>query len=747
MILKNKYNILLITLLLSANFAGAMHHGLTSPEDFTGESIIGAPRMIVKEKKQEKHIFISDDETFMKYSADKNEKDKGTVPPLKKLRLKYRDQYKKLFTDLPDSNLEFLEDSPISNEILVNKKEKKSKLKRNKKENKNNEKQVVDKTSAKQSQDTTNNNLNKNEKKVAENKNLKVEKTSAKLRDRLLVDCEKIDYDTETGVITARGNVKIKLPEQGVTLYAQDVEFDKVANIIRANNKVLIKKGDMEVHGDYIVVDLNEENILLGRPITEYNQMEIHSDEASMNEGVISQENGSILFNKSAPFNFRSGKRGPRLEFMMSKKDDTLTKEIAEGQYKVKVTKMVIDSQKEHDTFLIQKATVYKNGKKVLVAPRMKFYTNKNHDYSQGDFFEIGSKRDAGLFAGPGVVFKLPKGSTLKAVPFVSYKSGLGYGGLLRFRNGSNQSYLIYGSQHDIFIGRGRQELDDNLYLEYATNDYMNEWFMGRQRPKYGIALAYENEYLKKDLFGESRDFKFQHRLSGGFYKDIDHDKYFKKLKGYGEETYRFKYMMQGRQTLWNKMNEENLTCIRFDIVGQVSSAVYGTGDTQVIARVGPMLHTQYKNWMQDVGYYQSAFQDNTPMPVFDKYRYGKSNAYLRETLKLNRWLALSWFASMTLSDDSYNNKLLQENSFYVTLGPDELRFNIGYDFVRENAYFTIVAALDPKGTEVMYDKLEIKNADNFGRKKENLPQNASVYNKPDKQPILRNAIVQNMGA
>ena len=129
MILKNKYNILLITLLLSANFAGATHHGLTSPEDFTGESIIGAPRMIVKEKKQEKHIFISDDETFMKYSADKNEKDKGTVPPLKKLRLKYRDQYKKLFTDLPDSNLELLEDSPISNEILVNKKEKKSKEK------------------------------------------------------------------------------------------------------------------------------------------------------------------------------------------------------------------------------------------------------------------------------------------------------------------------------------------------------------------------------------------------------------------------------------------------------------------------------------------------------------------------------------------------------------------------------------------------------------------------------------------
>lgn len=746
--MKNKYSILLISLLLSANLAGAMHAGLSSPEDFTGESIIGAPRMIKKSEKEEQHVYLDSKEKFAMKKA--NEPDKGTMPPIKKLRLKYKDKYQKFFTtETTESSVEFLEseDEPlnvrkdnIEEQTLSNKKEKKIWFKRKKTISDNGEKQISTTSTEKSSVSEATKEFE------TANKNLKVEKTTAKMRDRMVVDCEKIDYNTETAVVTARGNVRITLPEQKVTLYAQEIEFDKIANIIRANDKVLIKKGDVEAHGDFITIDLNEENILLGRPITEFNQMEIHSDKASMNEGVISQENGYILFDKSSPFNLRTGRKGPRMERMLSKKDDTLTREIADGRYQIKVTKMVIDSQKEHDTFLIQKATVYKDGKKKCTLPRLKFYTNKNRDYTQGDFFEIGSKRDAGLYAGPGVVFKLPKGSVIKAVPFVSYKDELGYGGLLRFNSGTNETYLIYGSQRDKFIGRGRQELDDNLYLEYATNDYMNEWFMGRQRPKYGIALAYDNEHVAKNLFGESRDFRFRHKLSGGFYEDISRDKYFNKLKGTGEETFRARYMMQGSQTLWNYLNEENLTCLRLDLIGQLSTSVYATGDTQVVARIGPKIHSQYKNWMQDIGYFQSAYNDNTPMPVFDAYRYGKSNAYLRETIKLNKWLAFSWFGSMTLSDDSRNNKLLQENSFYVTLGPDELKFNIGYDFVRENAYFTIVAALDPKGTEVTYDKLEIKNADNFGKKKDDTPKNSSVYNKPAKQPVLEKAIVQNLG-
>ena len=129
--------------------------------------------------------------------------------------------------------------------------------------------------------------------------------------------------------------------------------------------------------------------------------------------------------------------------------------------------------------------------------------------------------------------------------------------------------------------------------------------------------------------------------------------------------TTRLKYMAELAQSLYSYKNEEKL--IRADLawILQGSAALYGTGDTQFIGRTGPVLHTQYKRWMQDIGYFISAYDDNTPLPIFDTYRYGRSNVFARESLRLNKYLTFSWITSANLSDDSPNGKVFQENGFY----------------------------------------------------------------------------------
>lgn len=727
--MKKKYTILLIALLAGANFAQAAFMGLTTPEDYTGDSIIGPPLKSVEQA----------------YRPPKEEKESGTIPPLKKLRLKYQHKYKKFFGEQPPN--QFLDPESVSETELSDKIDRQIESDNNDNVTKVKEKKrwfKRKKKIEKQNADSAEKNVSNITPESGTEKKLTVQKDNKEVTDRIIMNCQTMDYDNNNAVVTAHGNVVITFVDQGVTLYADDVVFDKVANTITATDKVLIRKKNMEVTGDYIFIDLNEENALLDKPVSSISALEINAEQAVLQENVVTQTNGSILFKKSVPFLFRSGKRGPRMEQMLTKKEDTLSDDLQEGRYKVKVTKMVINSEKEHDTFLVQKATIYKDGKKLITLPRTKFYTNKNHDYAEGDFIEIGSKRDAGIFLGPGVVFKLPKGAALKAVPFVSYKDEIGFGGMLRFNSGTNETYLLYGSQRDKFIGRGIQDLDDNLKIEYATNDYMNEWFLGRARPEYGISLVYDKSYFNRSFLGAERDMTFRHRISGGWYKDIGEDRYYRQLKGAGRETTRFKYMAEIDQTLWDRKNEDDLTWLRLSLVGQLSAALYGTGDTQTVARIGPRIHTQYKRWMQDIGYFQSAFQDDSPMPVYDAYRYGASNAYIRETIKLSKMLAVSWFGSVTLSDDTYTNKMFQECAFYVSLGPDDLRLNIGYDVVRENVYFMVDVALDPKGTEVKYDKLEIKNPDNLGKKKEdNTPRPEPVYGRPKKAPVLRNAIVE----
>jgi len=170
-------------------------------------------------------------------------------------------------------------------------------------------------------------------------------------------------------------------------------------------------------------------------------------------------------------------------------------------------------------------------------------------------------------------------------------------------------------------------------------------------------------------------------------------------------------------QNLYHYENPKKLVFADLFLYLEGAASVYGTGDSQFVGRIGPMFRTQCKYWIQDIGYYQSAYHDETPIPIFDAYRYGKSNVYLRESLKLTKMLMLSWYVSANLSDDAPDERLLQENRFVVSIGPDDLRLILGWDVVRQNSYIGFSVNMDAKGSEIYYDKMEIKNPDKFGNK------------------------------
>ena len=156
-------------------------------------------------------------------------------------------------------------------------------------------------------------------------------------------------------------------------------------------------------------------------------------------------------------------------------------------------------------------------------------------------------------------------------------------------------------------------------------------------------------------------------------------------------------------------------------------------------------MHSQYRRWMQDIGYFQSVYDDNSPLPVFDAYRYGKSNVYLREYFRICRYLTVSWFGSINLSGDSPNGKSFQENSFYVSFGPDDVIFNLGYDFIRENTFFTIEVMMDAKGTKIDYEKLEIKQDKKAKKKEEIKDVDENEFKNSEKAPVLQHAVVEDV--
>ena len=727
--LKNKLAILLITILFFTGAAQADFDSGIDGADFTGEAFFEPFG-----NQDSQIVGPSEDNVVGGQSAVAMKKPKGnkTVPPIKQLRIKIMNAMIRRSNNSNElaptgakpyeGETDFSEYS--SQEVTENFDDIDSV---------ETETETVEKVSSKGKSKS----LSKKKSK-SENKN------SA---EDIILDCEKVDYDTENYLIFARGNVAVEFVKQGTTVKADLITFDRANNTIKAEGNVHIYKGDKVIDGDYIFVDLNEENALIENPYTQTATIEMRAKKGYVYGDKITQEHGLLSIDQSYPLEFRSRRNGPRVDEMLRPKKVETPEDIEKNIFRMEAREIKVTQKGDLETIAIKKGKISKGQKTIFKVPAVKIYTNKNHDYFETNMWEIGSYRGLGFYTGPGWVFELPKGSVFKAMPIFNYKSGAGFGALGRFSSGTNTTVAAYGSAEDKVIVYGRQELDDKLFMQYGMNAYMDEWFLGRRRPKYGVSLIYMDKYSSQDFLLKNKTSMFSHRIEAGYFQDLDFDQKFEKIDG-GRNigTTRFRYMAMANQELWSKQDRENLKLIRILLNAQLSAALYGTGDTQLIGRAGPIVRMQYKRWMQDIGYHFSVYDDNSPMPLFDAYRFGGQALSLRESLRLCKWLTVTWYGVFNTTNDSSTHRSIQGNSFYLSIGPDEFRFNIGYDFMRDTFRCLFEVLMDAKGTRVKYDKLEITQQKK-PKKEEKLVVERKVNPNaaPVAPPVLNKAIVEDV--
>ena len=534
----------------------------------------------------------------------------------------------------------------------------------------------------------------------------------------IVLDCDKMNYDDATEDLVAVGSPVLSFPPQRVTIKADKLVYNTASNIIKAYDNVeIIKDNNPPITGDYIQINMNDETAIVTNMKAHKMNMLVKAKDVSASEDTLVLENGSMQGEGDYILRFRSRMVGPRLEEMMIPEDEFTSAAGKEGlKVKVKADEVYVTAKKDHDVVTVKDADIFIKGNYITRIGSFTAHTNKNHEYFAANYPELGSKPRLGMFIGPGFVFDAPYGGgTFKLIPFLNYKNDFGVGAALKYRSGTNYTEAYYGTAENVFILKGRQFLDDRLYLQYGVNSYLEEWWMGSGMSKYQVQAIYRDSYTIPNTLG-NRSAQYRQRISAGYIQDTKKNRKNEHLNTNEMGTTRLKYMAELAQSLYSYKNEEKL--IRADLawILQGSAALYGTGDTQFIGRTGPVLHTQYKRWMQDIGYFISAYDDNTPLPIFDTYRYGRSNVFARESLRLNKYLTFSWVTSANLSDDSPNGKVFQENGFYLAIGPDDLKLMLGYDFIREQTIFLFTSAIDMKGTSVDYKKMVIKNPEKLAR-------------------------------
>ena len=531
----------------------------------------------------------------------------------------------------------------------------------------------------------------------------------------VVLDADKINFEESTMEVVATGHPVLEFPPQETTIKADKIVYNHVSNVIKAYDNVRVIKSGSVINGDFIQINMNEENAFIDKVDTVKGSMRITARKATANDKEIVLTDGKLVSTGDFNVKFETSMVGgfDYRQFIVEDEDKSFVSDFTGSKdMTVNIKDITIDAKKKHNVLSMKGIEIYNGKRHLFDIAHFEAHTNKDSTYFEGNYPEIGSRNPMGMYIGPGFVFDVPNGATLKAIPLINYKSKFGIGGALRYKSATNVTDFMYGSANDVFVLKGKQYLDDKFYINYGSNAYMNEWFLGARLPKYAVEAIYEDGAVIPDFLGEGLHLSFKNRFGVGYFGDAKYQLRDEKLPQGKDSAIRFRYMAQVNQPIFKYRNKEKRFYADLGVLAQGSAAVYGGGETQFVGRIGPRLKTQYKYWMQNIGYFATAYDDHTPLLRYDTYRYGHSGLYLNEALRINNWLAVGWSIYANLLKDSPNGKMLQENSFIVSIGPDEFKVNLGYDFVRERTYFNIIMGMNVKNSTVNYKKLVIKNPD-----------------------------------
>ncbi len=533
--------------------------------------------------------------------------------------------------------------------------------------------------------------------------------------NKFQINADKISYDDTDGNVYAKGNVEIISKAKDTTLRANEAILDKASQTIKLYDDVKIIKGGVEMNGESMIVDLNEQNILMDNPTVNAYSFNIVAQEGYIIANDIQMINGTIKSTRQTSFAFESRAfqtyENVATDYMRRNSIDRSNIERESKQtYKIDAKEIILTSYKDHNSLVMKKANVYYNKHRILFNSDVEIISDKDKQVVEMSTPEIGTLRNFGTYIGYGYVSKLPNGQTLKLMPALVYgDSNFGVGIIGRHRSRNSRLEAGWATATTNVVVKGAYRLGDNLTLRYGRNAYLSEGFMGARRSGYAAQLEHRQTYLVDGI----KDLTYRQGIYAGFFSD-----YQKHNQEKAYATTRFRYSGELRKKIFEYRNEEQDLSMKVTAMAQGAATLYGSGQTMGVVRIGPYLTTKVRFWESSIGYMLGGIHGDSPFN-FDKYRYGKQTVLLNEQIHFGDKFALGYRANITPMKDNIDDRLLTESRFYAIFGPQDLKFVLSYDFVRDIAHFEFMFLLGTDSSHINFEKLITKNMDGGNQKRD----------------------------
>ncbi len=502
---------------------------------------------------------------------------------------------------------------------------------------------------------------------------------------------DNIRYNPEEEQFVATGNVVINIEDQDITIKSEEVIFDQLNQVIIFEKNVEINKQGSIIHGDYARLDLTVDSALIGKPDADLTQLNIEAETAEIISEDIEMLRGKATINEKdlvivlTTGSFGSNRDNNRGMFQIRPDIDPRIK------YDIKAKEVLIEEYEYYNIITLKNTSIKLTKFPVAKVPVLQITTDREDNRVETMLPEFGHRQELGAYFGHGHVFHVYKGNTLKALPIFSWgRNSVGVGGMGRFMSRNNRTEVFYSTLKNKVVMEGEHKLgfiSRDTMLQYGSHAYIDNGFFGAQRPHYIIEIVDDRKI--KDAY----NLRFLLRSSAGF----------------AEETGDFstaKFQLQGSLfTIDSLLGYKDY--IDLGIASNFSIAAYGTGDAHGVVRAGPTLTSNLgpvKLWL---AYYQGGIYGETPF-LYDRYFYGRSNLVARGSVRLTKYLTLGYLTSFNLTKDNWNNQLVVENQVFAWVGPEELKFKIGYDVERTRTVFGFDMLLGSENSEFEFDKLKV---------------------------------------
>lgn len=528
------------------------------------------------------------------------------------------------------------------------------------------------------------------------------------------INADKVSYDDEEGNVYANGNVEIIAHAQDVILKANEAVLDKASQTLKLKGNVKVLKDDTEMTGEFLLVDLNEQNILMDNPVLNAYSFIINAQEGYLIANDIQMLNGNIKSAKDTDFPLitRGFMRYDNVvnDFNFDKKPvNELDVNSKKQTYRIDAKEIVITSYKDHNSVLLKNSNVYFNNHKIIRNSDIEILSDKQKQVIETSVPEAGNLRNFGSYIGYGFAYKMPKGHTFKLMPVLAYsESNVGIGAIGRYRSPNHIVEAGWNTASENWVVRGKYKIADDLMFTYGRNAYLPEGFMGARRSGYAGQLQYKKTYSIKDL-----NATFSNGVFVGLFSD-----YAKHDQEDAYSTTRFRYMAELKKNIKNYTNKDKDFLVSLNAISQAMATVYGSGETTGLVRFGPNINTRYKKWDQKFTYLLTGQHGETPF-VFDRYMYGKSTIMVNEKFNVNDKFAFGFKLFITPLKDNYKDDLFTESRVYFIVGPDDAKVAFSYDFVRDVAHLDFMFLLGSENATINFDKLSTKDIDGKQEKRD----------------------------